>query len=231
MTTIARRATICLAACLVSMPLYAAAAPADRLDEVLRQMDEASARFKSAEADLRKESYERVVKDTTTETGSVYFVRKGASTEMGLKMNPPNARFVEYRNGVGRIFDPGANHLTEARSAQYESFLTLGFGGRGTDLKNAWTVTDQGTEQLSDGSGTVAVEKLDLVAKDAGVRNTFSHITMWVDPARSVLLKQQFFSPSGDIYTSTYTHIRYNQKVDTTAYAIKANKTTTIDRR
>ncbi len=218
-----------LAALLLSAPLLAA--QSSRLDQVLHQMDEASARFRSAEADLKKESYERVVKDTTTETGSVYFLRKGAATEMGLKMNPPNARFVEYKNGVGRIFDPGANHLTEARSAQYESFLTLGFGGRGSDLQKSWMVTDQGSEQLSDGSAAVAVEKLDLVARDPNARNTFSHITMWVDPARGVLLKQQFFSPSGDIYTSTYTHIRYNQKVETAPFALKTNKSTTVDRR
>ena len=225
------RAIVCFAATLLCLPLFAAGVTANHLDEVLHQMDEASAKFKSAEADLKKDSYERVVKDTTTETGSVYFLRKGSSTEMGLKINPPNARFVEYRNGVGRIFDPGTNHLTEARSAQYESFLTLGFGGRGSDLKNAWNVTDEGSEPLSDGSATVSVEKLDLVAKDPSARTTFSHITMWVDPARGVLLKQQFFSPSGDIYTSTYSHIRYNQKVDTSAYAIKTNKSTTVDRR
>ena len=202
-----------------------------RLDTVLHKMDEASARFKSAEADLKKDTYERVVKETSTETGSIYFLRKGMATETGLRMNSPNARFVEYKNGVARIFDPGANHITEIRAAQYESFLTLGFGGRGSDLAKSWTVTDQGSETLNDGSANVAVEKLDLVAKDPAARNNFSHITIWVDPTRSISLKQQLFTPSGDIFTSTYTQIRYNQKVDTGAYAIKPGKNPTVDRR
>ena len=33
--------------------------------------------------------------------------------------------------------------------------MTLGFGGSGTDLAKAWTITDQGSESLSDGSKTV----------------------------------------------------------------------------
>ena len=216
-----------LAVLLLATPLAAQS----RLDTVLHQMDEASARFKSAEADLKKDTYERVVKETTTETGSIYFERKGTTTETGLKLNPPNARVVEYRNGVARVFDPGANHITEIRAAQYESFLTLGFGGRGSDLAKSWTVTDQGSELLNDGSANLAVEKLDLVSKDPAARNNFSHITIWVDPSRSISLKQQLFTPSGDIFTSTYAHIRYNQKVDTGAYAIKPGKNPTIDRR
>ena len=202
-----------------------------RLDKVLYEMDEASAKFRSVQADLAFEFYERVVKETTTETGSVYFERKGSVTEMGLRIVPPNTRFIEYKNGIARLFDPGTNHITEIRAAQYERFLTLGFGGNGHDLAAAWTITDEGPEQLNDGYGNVTVEKLDLVSKDPAGRNNFSHITIWVDPTRGLSLKQQLFTPSGDYRTSTYTHIRYNQKVDASPYAIKPGKNPTIDRR
>lgn len=205
------------------------------LEQTLKQMDEASVRFKSAQAELKQDLYERVVKETTTETGTIYFERKGNATEMGLKIAPPNARVIEYRNGVARIFDPGANHITEIRAgtsqSQYESYLTLGFGGRGSDLARAWTITDQGTEQLNDGSSSVAVEKLDLVAKDSAARNTFSHITIWIDPVRSLSLKQIFYTSSGDYRSCSFTHIRYNNKVDSSAFVIKPGKNPTIDRR
>ena len=190
-------------------------------------MDEASTRFKSTEADCRQEFYERVVKDTTMESGSVFFERKGSSTEMGLRLNPPNARFIEYRNGTARIFDPGTDHLTELHASQYESFLTLGFGGKGSDLARAWNVTDKGAEKI-DG---VDVEHLDLVAKDPAARNNFTHVEIWVDPTRAISLKQQLFTPSGDYRTSTYTNIRYNKSVNQSPYAIKTDKKTTIDRR
>ncbi len=45
------------------------------LDGVLRQMDEASTKFVSAEANFRWDLYERVVKETTTQTGTIYFKR------------------------------------------------------------------------------------------------------------------------------------------------------------
>ncbi len=53
------------------------------LDEVLRQMDAASERFKSAQADFQWDLYERVVKETTTQKGVIYFLRDGALTADG----------------------------------------------------------------------------------------------------------------------------------------------------
>ena len=205
------------------------------LDEVLRQMDAASEKFKSAQADFRWDLYERVVKETSTQTGTIYFMRDGALMEMGAKVLPPSAKVLEYRRGQLSLFDPGANHLilmaAGAKQAQYESFLTLGFGGSGRDMAKAWTISDLGTEPISDGEKMVSAEKLDLVAKDPGVRNMFTHIVIWIDPARAISLKQQFFMPSEDVRTSLYTHIRYNEKVDTRPFAIKTDKNTSIDRR
>jgi outer membrane lipoprotein-sorting protein len=205
------------------------------LDEVLRQMDAASEKFKSAEADFQWDLYERVVKETTTQKGIIYFMRDGALTQMGAKVLPPAAKVIEYKRGQLSLFDPGANHLllmsAGAKQAQYESFLTLGFGGSGRDMAKAWTISDLGTEQMSDGEKMIAVEKLDLVAKDPSVRNMFTHIVIWIDPTRAISLKQQFFMPSEDVRTSVYTNIRYNEKVDTRPFAIKTDKNTSIDRR
>ena len=205
------------------------------LDEVLRQMDAASEKFKSAQADFRWDLYERVVKETTTQTGVIYFQRDGALTEMGAKVLPPSAKVLEYRRGQLSLFDPGANHLivmsAGAKQAEYESFLTLGFGGSGRDMAKAWTISDLGTEPMSDGDKMVSTEKLDLVAKDPKARQNFSHITLWVDPVQDVSLKQKFFLPSGDAQTATYTNIRLNQldKSAIAVFAIKTDKKTTVE--
>ena len=47
--------------------------------------------------------------------------------------------------------------------------------------------------------------------------------------ARGISLKQQFVTPSGDSKTTYFTNIRYNQKVDTNAFAIKTNSKTVKD--
>ena len=212
-------------------PLLAQAPPDAHLNEVLRQLDAASARFHSAEADFHKDLFQRVVKETTTQTGSIYFLKAANGAQMGAIINPPDARTIEFKDGRLRLFDPGANHLTtvdaHANQAQYETFLTLGFGGSGKDLERTWTITDGGSEQMNDGTATVAVEKLDLVARDPALRNTFTHVTIWVDPTRAVSLKQQFFTPSEDIQTATYTHIRLNQPVNQKRFSIKTNGKTT----
>ena len=80
---------------------------------------------------------------------------------------------------------------------------------------------DKGSEQMNDGGKPVQVEKLDLLPRDPTVRNTYSHVTIWIDPVRDVTLKQEFFAPSGDTDTAIYTNIRLNQPIDLKAYAIK----------
>jgi outer membrane lipoprotein-sorting protein len=214
-----------IASLLISPFCLAAQVKPGELDQTIRQMDAASARFKSAEADFKWDFYELVVKETTTQHGSIYYKKNGNDLDMGAKILPPATKFISYKNGKIALFDPNTKELkvlaAGQNKAQWESFLTLGFGGSGTELTKAWTVTDLGSEAISDGSTTVQTRKLDLVAKDENVRNMFSHIVIWVDTNRDISLKQQFFTPSGDYRTATYTNIRYNQPVNTKPYQYK----------
>jgi outer membrane lipoprotein-sorting protein len=199
------------------------------LDEVLRQMDAASLKFQSAEADFRWDLYERVVKQTTTQTGTIYFKKQGITTVMGAKVVSPSTKIIEFRNGIVRLFDPGTDHLTiinaTQNKAQFESFLTVGFGGSGKELAKAWAISDLGDEVI-DG---VQTAKLDLVAKDPAVRNNCTHMTIWVDPVRGVQLKQSIYMPSEDYRTAVYANIKYNQKVDEKPYQIKTDSKTSVD--
>ena len=199
------------------------------LDGVLRQMDEASKKFVSAEANFRWDLYERVVKETTTQTGTIYFKRANGGAVMGAKITSPAVKLLEYRDGRIRVFEPGIDHLTiftsKGNQAQWESFLTLGFGGGGTDLANAWTISDLGDEVV-DG---VKTAKLDLVPKDPSVRSNCTHMTIWVDPVRGITLKQSLYMPSGDYRTAVYSNIKYNEKIDEKPYEIKKDSKTTVD--
>ncbi len=225
-----------IASSLLSAVLVMAMTPADllaqpkpgHLDEVLRQMDTASKKFQAAETNFRWDLYERVVKETTTQMGTIYFKRVGTSTVMGARITSPAVKFLEYRDGRIRVYEPGTNHLTVLTSknqGQMESFLTLGFGGSGSDLAKAWTISDLGDEVV-DG---VQTAKLDLVPKDPAVKNNCTHMTIWVDPVRGISLKQSFYMPSDDYRTAVYTNIKYNEKVDEKLYQIKTNSKTTVD--
>ena len=144
---------------------------------------------------------------------------------MGLLIQKPSIKIVHFENGTGTIYDPTSekkfNTFTTGNDkARSESFLTLGFGGGGKELERAWDIKRLGTENLQDNGVAVAVEKLDLVAKDPSVRQMFAHVVIWVDPVRGISLKQESTTPEGDKRTVTYSHIRYNaSKLDVKKYA------------
>jgi hypothetical protein len=206
--------------------LLAGTANAAPLDTVLAQMDKASVTFKSAQADFTKDIFEKIVSDHTLQHGSLYVERKGTDTFMGLTITGSGATTVEYTPGTVRQYQPGLkcfNTYSSLNKSSVESFLVIGFGGSGTDLKKTWDITDQGTEMMNDGKTNVKVEKLDLIGKDQGVRNNFTHVTLWIDPSRGISLKQVFYTPSGDTQTAIYTNIRMGQPINKAPYAISGN--------
>ena len=230
MTKLCRMAMV-LVLSVTGMASSAMAQENAHLDGVLKQMDAASVKFHSAEANFKWDFYERVTKSTSSQTGTIYFLRQKNGTEMGAKMVTPGAKLISFKDGVLQVFDPAANTLiritAHGNQTQYESFLTLGFGGSGSDLLKSWTVTDQGMETVNG----VSCAKLDLVSKDPDVKNMFTHVTIWVDLTRGISLKQVFYTPSDDVRTALYTGIKYNVKVDTKSYAIKTNSKTSVTNR
>lgn len=211
--------------------------PDPKLASLLTQLDNASAKFKSARAEFSQDFYEAVVRETTNESGAVYFERSGGNTQMGLATidakTKSRTKVYEYKGGILRVFEVPSDQIRivkpTSNSGQIETFLTLGFGGSGKDLSKAWNITDQGQETLMDGNTPVKVEKLDLVSRDPGLRNTFTHVTIWIDPTRAVSLKQVFETPSHDRRTTTYSHIKVNASIDRSTFDIKKGpKTTTV---
>ncbi|HVG27609.1 MAG TPA: hypothetical protein VM865_08390 [Acidobacteriaceae bacterium] len=226
-----------LALCLLLLPAFPARAQSPQLTSVLSQLDAASQRFRNARADFRWEFFEKIVHDTTVQTGSIYFNRAGANMEMGsvvFDLGPDGkpakapSKVLEYKGAQLQIFTPGVDQIdvfkAGANQAKYESFLTLGFGGSGKDLARAWDVTDNGPETIN---GT-RTEKLDLVSKDPNVKNMFTHVTVWVDPTRGVSLQQKFFTPQGDVRTAIYSNIQVNTSLDSKTFAIRKDSHTTV---
>jgi hypothetical protein len=210
-----------------------------QLTHVLKQMDTASASFQRATADFRWDYYEKIVHDTTTDNGSIYFERQGHSMAMGAVVLAPGgndkqkySKILAYTNGALQIFDTGVDQITVvaagANQAQYEGFLTLGFGGSGTELNRTWKIQDMGPETLTDDGKPVVTEKLDLTPRDPNANNMFTHVTVWVDVTRAVSLKQVFYTASGNYRTATYSHIVVNGNVHKDHFAIKKDKNTTV---
>jgi outer membrane lipoprotein-sorting protein len=181
--------------------------------KVLAQMDAASTKFRSTQADFKWDVLQSVVNEHDIQSGTVYFERHGDSTSMAAYIKQPAEKTVFFDGSTLTLLQPEIKQETlfsaGSNRGQYESFLTLGFGGSGKDLQNNWMVSCQGMEPI-DGTQTA---KLDLKPKQQNVANMFTHVTVWIDPARSLGLKQVFYEPSGDNRTATYTDIKYNEKI------------------
>jgi outer membrane lipoprotein-sorting protein len=199
------------------------------LEAVLDQLDRASANFRNTQADFVWNQYQKVVDETDVQKGLIYFVREKAVTEMAADITVPDKKYVLFVDGKLKLYQPRIEQLTVydtgKNRADLESFLVLGFGGRGHDLPKAFDVKFEGYENLE---GT-KVAKLSMAPKSPRVRGIFEKVTLWIDTDRGVSLKQQFFEPSGDYRVALYSNFKLNGKIPSDAFKLKTtSKTKTI---
>jgi outer membrane lipoprotein-sorting protein len=208
------------------VPIAPAARPqtkaaAGSLETVLNSMDRAAANFKTAQASFVWDQFSKVVNDHDIQKGTIYYRRAGNQLEMASDITVPSKKYVLFSDGKVDVYQPEIEQVTEysagKNKAAFESFLVLGFGGRGHDLPKSFDVRYDGTENL-DG---VEAAKLSLTPKQAKVRNMFQTIFLWIDPARGVSVRQQFVEPSGDYRLANYSDIKINANIPGDVFRLK----------
>lgn len=178
-------------------------------------MDAAAAQFHSASADFVWDQYQKVVNETDTQKGKIYFRRdaKGKDTEMAADIQSPEQKYVLVSGGKIQFYQPKINQVNEYSSgknrSEVDSFVVLGFGGSGHDLQQQFEVKFDGNEDV-DG---VKTAKLELTPKSPKVKNMFEKFILWIDAPRGISLKQQAFEPSGDYRLAHYSNIKVNTKI------------------
>lgn len=212
-------------ACLV--PLALAQSPGDSLpnaalERVLGQMDSAAAKFHTTEASVVWDQYQKVVDEHEAQKGKVYFRRSGSEIQMAADITDPDRKYVLFRDSKVQVYQPKIEQVTAYNTGknrdEIESFLVLGFGGRGHDMLKSFDVKYLGNENVDD----MDTVKLDLVPKAANVRNNIDRIVLWIDPARGVSVQQQFFfGNSGDYRLAKYSDIKVNEKIPDNVFKLK----------
>jgi len=191
------------------------------LERVLDQMDKTAASFRSAQASFVWDQYQRVVNETDSQKGKVFYRKNGKDTLMAADITDPDAKYVLVSDGKIQVYQPRIDQVTiydpGKNRETVESFMVLGFGGGGHDMLKSFDVNYLGTETVS-GSETA---KLDLTPKTQSVRNSIAHIILWIDPERGVSLQQQLFEPSGDYRLAKYDDIQINQKIPENVFRLK----------
>ena len=191
------------------------------LERVLAQMDAAAKSFKTTEASVVWDQYQKVIDETETQKGKIYFRREGGEIQMAADFVEPDRKYVLYSGGKVQVYQPKIDQVNEydagKNRSDVESFLVLGFGGSGHDLLKSYDVKFLGSETANG----VAAEKLELIPKSTRLRNNIARILLWIDPARGISVQQQFFEPSGDYRLVKYSDIQMRQKLPEDVFKLK----------
>jgi outer membrane lipoprotein-sorting protein len=218
-----KRTILCSLFVLLVLGSMAAQTPKNSgdLERVLDDMDKAAASFKSAQSDFVWDQFSKVVSDHDFQKGVIYYRVVGKEVQMAADIREPAKKYVLFLDGKVDVYQPEIEQVTEYNAGKnksdFESFLVLGFGGRGHDLQKSFDVTYAGDETV-DG---VKAAKLALVPKTQKVKNMFSQILLWIDPARGISVQQQFIEPSGDYRLAKYADIKLNQKLGDEVFKLK----------
>jgi outer membrane lipoprotein-sorting protein len=196
------------------------------LEKVLKRMDAASASFQSAQADFVWDQYQKVVDETDTQKGTVYYRRVGKEIEMMADIKQPDRKLVLYKGGKLQVYQPKIEQVmqynTGGNGNEIESYLVLGFGGSGQELTKTFDVSYQGDETI-DG---VSTAKLQLIPKSEKVRNSyFSKVFLWINEY-GISVQQQFMQGQGDYRLAKYSGIRVNAKIGSDVFQLKTTSKT-----
>jgi outer membrane lipoprotein-sorting protein len=196
------------------------------LDTVLQKMDAAAAHFQTAQADFVWDQYQKVVDETDTQKGTVYYRRLGQEIEMMAEIKEPDRKFVLYKAGKLQVYQPKIDQVmdysTGGNRADVESYLVLGFGGSGLDLKKVFDVSNEGEETIDN----VTTAKLKLIPKSEKFRNNISTIFLWIDLSNGISVQQKFMQSQGDYRLAKYSRIQMPAKIGNDVFQLKTTKKT-----
>jgi outer membrane lipoprotein-sorting protein len=189
-------------------------------------MDDAAANFHTTQADFVWDQYQKVVDETDTQKGTVYYRRAGKEIEMMAEIKEPDAKFVLYREGKLQVYQPKIEQVivypTSGNQNEIESYLVLGFGASGQDMTKSFEVSYVGEETV----GGKATAKLQLIPKNEKFRNNISKIVLWIDLSQGISVQQQFFQTQGDYRLAKYSSVRLNGKINNDVFQLKTTKKT-----
>ena len=198
-------------------------AHAQNLENVLSSMDKAAADFKTAQTDFEWDNFTKVVEEHEYQKGTMYFRRQNGDVQMAADITSPDKKYVLFNGGVVSVYLPKAGQITEYNAgknkADFETFLVLGFGGRGHDLAKAFDVKYAGMEKVQG----INAAKLELTPKSEKVAKMFQTITLWIDTSRGVSVQQLFMTSSGDYRVAKYNNIQLNPKLSNDVFKIKTS--------
>ncbi|SRR5581483_732073 len=199
------------------------------LNSVLATMDTTAAQFRSAQAKFTWTMFNSVINDVAEkQTGTIYFRRTGKETQMAADIVTPEKKQVVFSEGKIQLYQPKLETVdvydASAHREEFETFLVLGFGSGGSDLRKSFEVKYNGTQKV----GGVDAAELELTPKSENIRRQFSQILLWIDPKTGLSVQQKLVQPNGDYRLAEYTDTRLNEKIPSKVFKLQTSDKTKV---
>jgi outer membrane lipoprotein-sorting protein len=212
----------------LTLALPAAAAPDTDLENVLTKLDETAAKFRSVQAKFTWTMFNAVINDVAeTENGTIYFRRNAKETQMAAYIDKPDTKQVTFADGKISVYQKtGIMDVYDASAhrEEFETFLVLGFGSGGQEMRKSFDINYGGQEKI-DGVDTA---KLELVPKSDKIKQHFTQIILWIDSQRGISIQQKLMQPNGDYRLAKYSDIQLNQKIADKVFKLKPSDRTKV---
>ncbi len=191
------------------------------VEQVLNLLDKANTTFKTVQTSFVWDQYQKVVDEHYSQQGVMYFRRSGNSVEMAADIQKPDRKYLLFSGEELQVYLPKADQVTRYMAGKnrqdFETYLVLGFGGRGHDLPKNFDVHYAGVEAV----GGAQTYKLELVPKAQKAKAMFRLITLWIDQQTGMSVQQKFQENGDDYRLAKYSSIRVNQKLPDNAFKLK----------
>ncbi len=186
-------------------------AKADSLQDILSRMDKEAPSFHGVQADLKMDTYQKIIDSHTLENGQLK-MQRGIKGEVKaiIEFTGESARTLFFQGKGVRIYYPRINQYQDvslgSNAAAVNQYLLLGFGSSGKELAQTYNITEDGKENLSGVSST----RLVLVPKDPKVLEKLPKVELWIPDGGSNPVQQQFFENTGNYRVITYSNMQVN---------------------
>ena len=171
------------------------------MERAIDQLAQQGENFETALADVE---IDWVNKDGVADKGNsgrIYFNEDG---DVRIHITSPTERTVLIEGRDVHIYDPATATVHEydrSASSRLEVFTVLGFSVTGEDLEDGYLVTFIGEDEITNRR----VLGLELTPKRDSDRETVSSITLWIDEASWLPVRQIIeHTPSGQSITTTF---------------------------
>jgi outer membrane lipoprotein-sorting protein len=188
-------------------------------------MDEASASFKAASANIKRITHTAVLNDNAEETGAVKMLRASPrDVRMLIDFTHPDPKSIAFQDRKAQIYYPKLQQVEVYDLGKYsklvDQFLLLGFGTSGRELVKSYDAKVIGEETVA-GEKTV---RLELVPKSDDARQQLNKVELWLHQDDAYPVQQKFYQPGGDYIFITYTNVKLNPPLQTAAVTLQLPK-------